>query len=353
MLVSVIIPCFNEEKVLKHTYDELASALAGGDSLEYEFVFINDGSSDATLSMLQGLAAKDPRVKVLSFSRNFGHQPAVSAGLRYCEGDLAAIIDADLQDPPQAIPAMIKELLASSANCVYGVRKKREGETFFKLITAKYFYRILNGLAESHLPPNTGDFRVIDRKIIDCFNGLSENNKYIRGLMSWIGFKQVPFYYERQPRFAGETKYTFKRMVRFAATAIFYFSKKPLKLATMIGFAGVVGGLILAAWIVYNKFRNPQYLVAGWPSVILTIVFFGGVQLITIGILGQYIGSLFDEVKRRPEYIVAEAINLRSVQSSELMDRGRVPSQADQPQRFSASAPMAALPEHDSGASQK
>ncbi len=313
MLVSLIIPCFNEENVLKHTYDEITGVLKSTDSLEYEFIFINDGSIDATLSILHGFAAADPRVKVLSFSRNFGHQPAVSAGLKYCRGDLAAIIDADLQDPPQIIPQMIQELLSNNANSVYGVRKKREGETFFKLVTAKYFYRILNSLAESHLPPNTGDFRIVDRNIINCFNGLSENNKYIRGLMSWIGFKQVPFFYERQARFAGTTKYTFRGMVRFASTAIFYFSKKPLRLATMLGFAGVVGGFLLACWIVYNKFENPQYLIAGWPSVILTIVFFGGVQLITIGILGQYIGSLFDEIKKRPEYVVAEEINFNPV----------------------------------------
>jgi dolichol-phosphate mannosyltransferase len=309
MLVSVIIPCFNEEKVLKHTYDEVTSVLTDGNSLEYEFIFVNDGSFDSTLSILHGLAAADPRVKVISFSRNFGHQPAVSAGLKYCQGELAAIVDADLQDPPRIIPDMIKAMLAANANSVYGVRRKREGETLFKLLTARYFYRFLNSLAEAHLPPNTGDFRVIDRKMINCFNGLSENNKYIRGLMSWIGFRQIPFFYERQARFAGVTKYTLKRMVRLASIAIFYFSKKPLRLATMVGFAGMAGGMILAGWIFYNKFHDPQYLVPGWPSVILTIVFFGGVQLLTIGILGQYIGSLFDEIKKRPEYIVAEQIN--------------------------------------------
>jgi dolichol-phosphate mannosyltransferase len=309
MLVSVVIPCFNEEKVLQRTYDEVTGVLKDGDSLKYEFIFVNDGSFDGTLNILHQLAAADPKVKVISFSRNFGHQPAVSAGLKYCRGDLAAILDADLQDPPQIIPDMIKAMLAANANSVYGVRRKRQGETLFKLLTARYFYRFLNSLAEAHLPPNTGDFRVVDRKIIDCFNNLSENNKYIRGLMSWIGFRQIPFFYERQARFAGVTKYTLKRMVRLASIAIFYFSKKPLRLATTIGFAGVIGGLILAVWIMYNKFRHPEYLVAGWPSVILTIVFFGGVQLITIGILGQYIGSLFDEIKKRPEYIVAEEIN--------------------------------------------
>jgi len=312
MLLSVIIPCFNEETVLRSTYSEISAALRPADSLDYELIFVDDGSKDGTQAILKSLAASDKRVKVISFSRNFGHQPAVSAGLRYCQGDLAAIIDADLQDPPQILPDMIKAMLAADANSVYGVRKKREGETFFKLATARIFYRLLNSLAESHLPANTGDFRIIDRKIINSFNGLSENNKYIRGLMSWIGFKQIPFYYERQPRFAGVTKYTFKRMLRFASIAIFYFSKKPLKLATMLGFAAVLGGLMLALWIVYNKFRNPQYLVAGWPSVILMIIFFGGVQLITIGILGQYIGSLFDEIKRRPEFIINERINFNN-----------------------------------------
>lgn len=312
MLLSVIIPCFNEETVLRSTYSEISAALGASESLDYELIFVDDGSKDGTQAILKDLARTDKRVKVITFSRNFGHQPAVSAGLRYCQGDMAAIIDADLQDPPQIIPDMIKAMLAANANSVYGVRKKREGETFFKLATARIFYRLLNSLAESHLPANTGDFRIIDRKIINSFNGLSENNKYIRGLMSWIGYKQIPFYYERQPRFAGVTKYTFKRMLRFASIAIFYFSKKPLKLATMFGFAGVLGGLFLALWIVYNKFRNPQYLVAGWPSVILMIIFFGGVQLITIGILGQYIGSLFDEIKKRPEFIIDERINFNN-----------------------------------------
>lgn len=312
MLLSVIIPCFNEEKVLRNTYSEISGVLRNSRSLDYELIFVNDGSIDSTHSILQDLAAGDKRVKVITFSRNFGHQPAVSAGLRHCKGELAAIIDADLQDPPEALPEMVKQLVATGANCVYGVRRKRDGETFFKLITAKFFYLFLNTLSEIPLPINTGDFRLIDRKIINCFNALSENNKYIRGLISWIGFKQVPFYYERKPRFAGATKYTFKRMLRFASIAVFYFSKKPLKLATMFGFAAMTGGLLLSLWILVNKFRHPEYLVPGWPSVILVVIFFGGVQLVTIGILGQYIGSLFDEIKGRPEFIISETINCES-----------------------------------------
>lgn len=310
MLVSVIIPCFNEEAVIHETSSHLAAALVDDARFQFEFIYIDDGSRDRTRALLDELAATDRRIKLIAFSRNFGHQPAVSAGLKLCRGDLAVIIDADLQDPPEVVPQMIELLLTSGSNVVYGVRKKRQGETIFKRVTAKIFYSFLNSLSEYRLPVNTGDFRVIDRKIIDAFNALPENNKYIRGLISWIGFKQTPFYYERHPRFAGATKYSLNRMVRFAATAIFYFSKKPLQLATSIGFISVVAGFLLFVWILSNKLMNPRYLVTGWTSVILAIIFFGGVQLLTIGILGQYIGSLFDEVKKRPEYIIAQTRNL-------------------------------------------
>ena len=189
MLISIIIPCFNEENVLPQTYRRLSTVLGNEVDLEYELVFINDGSSDGTTTILTALAEKDTRVNVIRFSRNFGHQPAVSAGIKYCRGDLAVIIDADLQDPPEVIPAMVKQLIRTGSNVVYGIRQKRNGETLFKLVTAYLFYRVLNKLSEVPLPVNTGDFRVIDRKIIDAFNALQENNKYIRGLISWVGFK--------------------------------------------------------------------------------------------------------------------------------------------------------------------
>lgn len=310
MLVSVIIPCFNEEAVIRETSSHLGSALVDDTRFQFEFIYIDDGSRDSTRTILDALAEGDRRIKLIAFSRNFGHQPAVSAGLKQSRGDLAVIIDADLQDPPEVVPQMIELLITSGSNVVYGVRKKRQGETVFKRVTAKLFYSILNSLSEYPLPVNTGDFRVIDRKIIDAFNALPENNKYIRGLISWIGFKQTPFYYERLPRFAGVTKYSIHRMVRFAATAIFYFSKKPLQMATGLGFTSVVAGFVLFVWILSNKLANPRYLVTGWTSVILAIIFFGGVQLLTIGILGQYIGSLFDEIKKRPEYIIAQTKNL-------------------------------------------
>jgi dolichol-phosphate mannosyltransferase len=310
--VSVIIPCFNEEAVLRDTYLRVTSVLEGRSEFQHELVFVDDGSADATARILQEIARRDPRVKVVRFSRNFGHQPAVSAGIRRCRGDLAVIIDADLQDPPEVIPEMIRQLVATESNMVYGVRNQRKGETIFKRATASIYYRFLSMLSEVPLPLNAGDFRVIDRKIINAFNSLQENNKYIRGLMSWMGFKQTPFYYDRDPRYAGETKYSLRRMLRFASTGIFYFSKKPLKIATTFGFSSVAAGLVLSLWILVNKLLVPQYIVSGWSSIILLTIYFGGVQLLTIGILGQYIGSLFDEVKRRPEYIVDEPVHRES-----------------------------------------
>lgn len=307
MLVSTIIPCFNEEKVLGDTYRRLTAVLSAEADMDYELVFVDDGSTDKTQAILKQLTQQDPRVRVLRFSRNFGHQSAVSAGIRHCRGDLAAVIDADMQDPPEVIPDMIKLLVSSGSNVVYGVRTRRKGETLFKRVACSLFYIILNKLSEVPLPLNTGDFRVIDRRIIEEFNSLQENNKYVRGLISWLGFKQSPFYYERDPRLAGAPKYTLKKLVRLASTGIFYFSKKPLMIATAFGFLSVAAGLLLSSWILFNKLAHPQYLISGWTSLILMVIYFGGVQLLTIGILGQYIGSLFDEVKKRPQYIIEQS----------------------------------------------
>ena len=308
MRVSIIIPCFNEEAVIRDAYRRVLAAVEVQPGFELELLFIDDGSKDSTPRILRELSAQDARVHVIQFSRNFGHQPAVSAGIQHCRGDVAVIIDADLQDPPEVIPEMISQMVSTEANVVYGVRKCRKGETWFKRATAKAFYLLLNKLSEVPLPVDTGDFRVIDRKIIEAFNALPERNKYIRGLISWMGFKQVPYYYERDARFAGDTKYTLVKMLRFASTGVFYFSKKPLQLATTFGFLSVAAGLLLSIWVFGSKLINPQYSVSGWASIILLVIYFGGVQLLTIGILGQYIGSLFDEVKNRPEYIIDRQI---------------------------------------------
>lgn len=304
--VSVIIPCYNEEEVIQLTYKRVKSIIATDD----EIVFVNDGSRDGTLSKLSQIAQEDPMARVISFSRNFGHQPAVSAGINYCTGDVAFIIDADLQDPPELFPDMLALYKKEQCNVVYGVRKSREGERFFKKITATLYYKIINRLSDVPLPKNTGDFRLIDRAVMEEFKQLKEKNKYIRGLISWIGFKQCPFYYDRAAREIGETKYPLGKMIKFATTGLLYFTKKPLSISIALGFFCLLIGLGLAVYTFIIKFELPEHAVPGWASTLITIIFFGGVQLLSIGLLGKYIGSVFDEVKNRPEYIVERKINL-------------------------------------------
>jgi len=305
--LSVIIPCYNEETVIMESYHATAEVL---DTLtcHTEIIYINDGSNDDTYNLLNQIASKDVRVKVLHFSRNFGHQPAVTAGIHNCNADWAVIMDADLQDPPELIPDMLSVREKENANVVYCVRKSREKESVFKRLTARLFYRLINNMSEVKFPLDTGDFRLIDRKVMNEFNRLGEHGKYIRGLISWMGFRQIPFYYERKARAAGETKYPFNKMFRFAMTALLYFSKKPLVLATSLGFFSVLIGIVLAVYFTFGKIYGFSHSETGWTSIITVVVFFGGVQLLTIGVLGQYIGVLFDEIKNRPEYIIKEKI---------------------------------------------
>lgn len=308
--LSVIVPCYNEEEVITESYSRLKNVLDGISSYQTEIIFINDGSKDRTAQMLSDIAARDKQVKVLHFSRNFGHQPAVTAGIHYCTSDLAVIIDADLQDPPELIPELIDTLNQEQANVVYCVREKRQGESFFKKLSARMFYRSMNYLSEVNFPLDTGDFRLIDKQVMAEFKKFREKGKYIRGIISWIGFKQVPFVYQRQARFAGETKYPLSKMIQFASTAMLYFSKKPLKLATGLGFVTVMIGIVYALYTLIGKIVGYTHALSGWSSLIILIVFFGGVQLLTVGVLGQYIGILFDEVKDRPEYIVQKEENI-------------------------------------------
>jgi polyisoprenyl-phosphate glycosyltransferase len=307
--VSVIIPCYNEEAVISETYARVKKVLLENGYKKHEILFIDDGSRDRTLDILRELVAKDQRVTVLGFSRNFGHQAAVCAGIKHCREDVAIIIDADLQDPPELIPDMIRMHLVEGYNVVYGVRAKREGESFFKKFTAKIFYRVLASLSDVPIPLDTGDFRLIDRAVIDEFKCLSEKNKYIRGLISWLGFKQGPIMYSRDPRLGGETKYPLYKMLRFAMTGLLYFSRKPLKLAIMTGFACIAAGLLMLVYVFIAKFYPGIGIVKGWTSTLIIIIFFSGVQLMTVGVMGEYIGSIFDEVKNRPEYIIRERLN--------------------------------------------
>ena len=313
--LAVIVPCYNEEEVIVESYNRTKRVL---DSIENpsEIIYINDGSTDRTRLLLDGIAFSDPCVKVIHFSRNFGHQPAVAAGINNCDADISIIIDADMQDPPELIPGLLAMREKEQANVVYCVRKSREGESFFKRFTAKVFYRTMNYMSEVEFPLDTGDFRLIDRKVMNEFDNFKERGKYIRGLISWVGFKQVPFHYEREARIAGVTKYPLRKMLNFASTAMLYFSKKPLKLASGLGFLAVLVGVVLAIWFSLGKIYGFVDSESGWTSMITVVTFFGGVQLLTVGVLGQYIGILFDEVKARPEYIIDEKRNFKKEDSS-------------------------------------
>lgn len=306
--LSVIVPCYNEELVIGESYRRTREALRLL-PVDTEIIYINDGSRDKTRELLDDIAASDPQVKVIHFSRNFGHQPAVTAGINHCDADLAVILDADMQDPPELISDILKLQEQENANVVFCVRKSREGESFFKKVTSKAFYRILNYMSDVSFPLDTGDFRMIDRKVMDQFDRFQERGKYIRGLISWLGYKQVPFYYEREARIAGETKYPISKMWKFASTAMLYFSKKPLRLATSLGFVAVVVGILLASWFTLGKIYGFSNAESGWTSIMTSVIFFGGVQLLTVGVLGQYVGILFDEIKARPEYIIDEKKN--------------------------------------------
>jgi polyisoprenyl-phosphate glycosyltransferase len=301
--LSIIVPCYNESEGIVETNLRIHQAMEAA-MIDFELIFINDGSKDDTLAKLLDIKKTSNQVKIIDFSRNFGHQPAVSAGLANCIGDYAVIIDADLQDPPQCIPEMLNMAIKENADVVYGVRKIRQGETFFKKMTAKMFYRIMNYFSEYEIPVDTGDFRLVSRPVIEQFNQLKERQKYIRGLISWIGFKQIPYYYDREERFAGETHYPFWKMVSFAMRGLLYFSKKPLNIATNLGIFSVVFSLLILVYFLIQKIFHSETLIQGWTSIICLIVFFGGIQLLTIGLLGSYIGNMFDEVKGRPEYIV-------------------------------------------------
>ena len=303
--LSIIIPCYNEEAVIAESYKRTKSVLETL-SCDSEIIYINDGSTDKTYKLLNDIVANDSHVKVLHFSRNFGHQPAVSAGIHCCDADWAIIMDADLQDPPEVIPAILLHREQENANVVYCVRKSRDKESLFKRTSSKLFYRTINSMSEVQFPLDTGDFRLIDRKVMEQFCRLREHGKYIRGLVSWMGFHQVPFFYERKARFAGNTKYPLRAMMRFGTTALLYFSKKPLIIATGLGFLSVIVGIILAIWFTLGKIYGFNNAETGWTSIMTAVVFFGGVQLLTIGVLGQYLGVLFDEIKDRPEYIIDE-----------------------------------------------
>lgn len=307
--ISVVIPMYYEEEVAEECYKRMTEVLKGIENYTYEIIFINDGSKDKTLPILEEIASKDEKVKVLSFSRNFGHQCAVTAGLQHVTGDAIVIIDADLQDPPELIPEMLK-LWEQGNEVIYGKRKTRDGESKFKLLTAKMFYNTLNALSDVDIPKDTGDFRLVDRKVVDVVNSLPEHNKFLRGLFSWVGFEQKAFEYERKERFAGKTKYPLKKMLKLASDGIIGFSTKPLKFVGGLGiFAIIVSALILLYSILSFAFKWNN-LTPGWTSIMVTTTFFSGTILISLWMIGEYIARIYDESKDRPQYIIKKKINL-------------------------------------------
>lgn len=304
--VSVVVPVYNEEAVIGETYKRLKGVLdSTGES--YEVIFVNDGSRDKTFELCSDICSKDSNFKLISFSRNFGHQIAITAGMDNTSGDAIVVIDADLQDPPEVIKEMIVKW-REGYEVVYGKRIKRKGETFFKKFTAKVFYRFLSSMTDVKIPVDTGDFRLIDRKVCDALKNVPERNRYVRGLISWLGFKQTAVEFVREERFAGETKYPLKKMIKFAEDAITSFSYKPLKLATVLGLIVSVLSFLYLIYILIDRiFVNSGY-TPGWASLIAVSLFFNGIVLIILGIIGEYIGRIYDEVKRRPLYIISEKI---------------------------------------------
>ena len=305
-LISVIVPVYNEEAVLEAFYERATAVLNGIDGFDHELVFVDDGSADGSVEILKGFVGKDPAVKVVKFSRNFGHQVAVTAGLDLADGDLAVLIDADLQDPPELITDFIKKW-REGYDVVYAVRTEREGETWFKRITAAGFYRLLGWMTNIEIPADVGDYRLMTRRFVDQLKRLGERDRFVRGLVSWVGFKQAGVPYKRDARFAGDSKYPLSKMLRFAKDGISSFSTLPLRLVTWSGYAA--SGLAFLYLISVFVQKAMGITIQGWPTMMVAILFLGGVQLISLGFIGEYIGRIFNEVKGRPIYIVEEIIS--------------------------------------------
>ena len=306
---SIIAPCFNEEGVLSELHRRLREVMDQTGE-PWELVLINDGSHDRTAEIMRELHAADPRVKVLDFARNFGHQIAVTAGLDYVLGDAVVVIDADLQDPPELILEMI-DCWKEGYEVVYAVRIKRKGETWFKEFTAKLFYRIIYRITDVDIPLDTGDFRLMDRKVVEAMKQMREKYRFIRGMTSWVGFRQTGVEYVREERYAGETHYPFRKMFKFALDAITSFSYAPLQMATYLGF--IIAGLsaIAALLVVFARLFMGATPFYGQATTLVAVLFLGGVQLITLGIIGEYLGRIYDEVKGRPLYVVREALGFK------------------------------------------
>ena len=302
-LLSVVAPMYDEEGLVEAFYARVCSAL---DGVPFELVLVDDGSSDATPRMLAALAARDRRVRVIELSRNFGHQTALTAGLDHARGEAVVMLDADLQDPPELIPAML-EHWRRGTDVVYAVRRRRDGETRFKLTTARWFYKLFSALGDVALEPDSGDFRLLDRAQLDALLSMRERNRFLRGMTVWVGYTQTAVPYERDARYAGETKYTLRKMLSFSLDAISSFSHRPLQLATLIGFLCAMLAFVLIPIIVALRIAG-SYL-PGFGTITIVVLLLGGIQLMAIGLIGEYVGRIYDEVKGRPLYLVRARLN--------------------------------------------
>jgi len=303
-LLSVVAPVYNEEATIEKFYSRVCAALSG---LRFEIVLVDDGSTDGSEAELRKLASNDPRVHLVQLSRNFGHQTALTAGLDHARGDAVVMLDADLQDPPELIPRMLDHWRAG-CDVIYAVREQREGESRFKLATAHWFYSLFDRLAQVELQHNSGDFRLLDRRALDALLSMRERNRFLRGMTVWVGYRQAAVPYTRDRRYAGTTKYTIPKMVRFSLDAISSFSHRPLQLATLLGF--LISTLAFIAIPVVIVLRILGSYLPGFSSLTIAVLLLGGIQLIALGIIGEYVGRIYDEVKGRPLYLVRTRVNI-------------------------------------------
>ncbi|NMW22523.1 MAG: glycosyltransferase family 2 protein [Chlorobiaceae bacterium] len=304
--VSIVIPCYNEEAVIAESIRRLLCVCEGGGLVNVELIFVDDGSRDRTRELLRGFADKDSRIKVIGFARNFGHQIAVTAGIDAARGDAVVLIDADLQDPPEVILEMI-EKWREGYDVVYGTRTERPGESAFKLATARGFYRVLNKLSDIPIPLDTGDFRLLSRAVADVLRAMPERDRFLRGMVSWVGFRQIALPYKRAERYAGESKYPLRKMLPFAIDGILSFSTKPLQVSIGLGMISATIALIGIVYaIALRLFTN--IWVEGWTALMIAVLFLGGAQLLSVGIVGEYIGRIYNEMKQRPMYVADEYI---------------------------------------------
>jgi dolichol-phosphate mannosyltransferase len=305
-LLSIVVPCYNEEEVIRETIKRLKDVCSELIDIDVELIFVDDGSHDKTRDLLKYSASEDDRIRIIGFARNFGHQIAVTAGIDAANGDAVVLIDADLQDPPEVIQEMITKW-QQGYDVIYGTRTDRPGESSFKLATARGFYRLLNKLSDVPIPLDTGDFRLMSRPVVDTLRAMPERDRFVRGMVSWVGFKQTALPYRRAERFAGSTKYPLKKMVRFATDGILSFSTKPLQVSAGLGMISATIALIGIIYALYLRVFTDIW-VEGWTALMIAVLFIGGILLISVGILGEYVGRIYNEIKNRPLYVVQEYV---------------------------------------------